>query len=245
MNINKLQHSDEAVINLENVKRHFKVGDNTVRALRGVNLKIYSKDFVVIFGPSGCGKSTLLNLILGIDKPTSGNVHVRDKDIFKMSDDERAMFRLSKIGMVHQMPYWVKSLTVRENIAIPLIIKGIKEETAMQRADRIMEELNIGELGHQRPTQLSGGQQQLTGLARALVTNPWIIIADEPTGNLDSINAEEMMQMLHDLNTKHKRTVLVVTHNGKYWDFGNRRVEMIDGKIIKDAKHKDGSKISS
>jgi putative ABC transport system ATP-binding protein len=238
----KTEHTTgEEVINLEGVKKYFKVGDNTVKALRGVDFKLYSKDFAVIFGPSGCGKSTLLNLILGIDKPTSGEVHIRGKDIFKMPDDKRATFRLSKIGMVHQMPYWVKALTLRENVAMPLIIKGLKESTAMKRADEILEELGIGELGKQRPNQLSGGQQQKAGLARALVTNPWIIIADEPTGNLDSVSAEEMMVTLHDLNKTHKRTVLLVTHNEKYWNLGNRRIEMKDGIITKDLKHKDGS----
>lgn len=242
----KTEHTTgEVVVEVKDAKKYFKEGNNVVKALRGVNFRLYSKDFAVIFGPSGCGKSTLLNLILGIDKPTSGDVHIRDKDIFQMSDDKRATFRLSKIGMVHQMPYWIKSLTLRENVAMPLIIKGLKEATAMQRADQILEELGIGELAKQRPTQLSGGQQQKAGLARALVTNPWIIIADEPTGNLDSTSAEEMMVLLHDLNAMHKRTVLLVTHNEKYWGLGNRRIEMKDGKITKDINHKDGSKVSS
>ena len=233
----------EIVIEAEGITKHFKVGQNSVKALRGVDLKVYPKDFIVIFGPSGCGKSTLLNLILGIERPSSGKVFIREKEIFKMPDDERASFRLSKIGMVHQTPYWIKSLTVQENIALPLIIKGIKESSALQRAVQIMEELEIDSFAHQLPTQLSGGEQQRAGLARALVTNPWIIIADEPTGNLDSIKAEEMMKLLHDLNTIHKRTILLVTHNDKYWNFGNRRVEMKDGKITKDFRHKDGSKI--
>lgn len=227
----------EIAIDIENITRTFEVGENKIRALREIDLKIYTTDFVVIFGPSGCGKSTLLNIILGIDKPTSGKVIVRDRDIFKMPEDERSYFRLSKIGMVYQMPYWIKSLTVRENVAMPLIIKGIKEKNALGRADSIMEELSIAELADQRPTQLSGGQQQKVGLARALVTNPWIIMADEPTGNLDSQAADEIMKILYDLNRKHKRTVILVTHNDKYWEYGNRRIEMIDGKITKDTNH--------
>lgn len=244
MNDNHRFNSNEVVIDVKDVKKYFRVGSNTIKALRGVSLKINNKDFMVIFGPSGCGKSTLLNLILGIERPTSGEIHIRNKNIFKMSEDHRSAFRLSKVGMVHQFPYWIKSLTVRENIAMPLIIKGLNEKVALERADGIMEQLKIGELGHQRPTQLSGGQQQRSSLARALVTNPWIVIADEPTGNLDSVKAEEIMQLLHELNTVHKRTVILVTHNDKYWNFGTRRVEIVDGKIIKDVKHKDGSKIS-
>lgn len=227
----------EIAINVENLTKNFQVGENKIRALRGVDLEVYATDFIVIFGPSGCGKSTLLNIILGIDKPTSGKVTVRDTDIFKMPEDERSYFRLSKIGMVHQMPYWIKSLTVRENIAMPLIIKGINEKNALDRAESIMEEMSIGELADQKPTQLSGGQQQRVGLARALVTNPWIIMADEPTGNLDSQAADELMKILYDLNRKHKRTVILVTHNDKYWEYGNRRIEMIDGKITKDTNH--------
>ncbi len=155
--------NQDVVIEVNNLTKTFLVGDNKIRALRDVDLKIYDTDFVIIFGPSGCGKSTLLNIILGIDQPTSGKVTVRNTDVFKLPEDERAYFRLSKIGMVHQMPYWIKSLTVRENVAIPLIIKGIKEKNALERADAIMEELSIGELANQKPTQLSGGQQQKVG----------------------------------------------------------------------------------
>lgn len=229
--------NQDVVIEVNNLTKTFLVGDNKIRALRDVDLKIYDTDFVIIFGPSGCGKSTLLNIILGIDQPTSGKVTVRNTDVFKLPEDERAYFRLSKIGMVHQMPYWIKSLTVRENVAIPLIIKGIKEKNALERADAIMEELSIGELANQKPTQLSGGQQQKVGLARALITNPWIIMADEPTGNLDSKSADEIMKILYGLSKKHKRTVILVTHNDKYWEYGNRRIEMIDGKIAKDTNH--------
>lgn len=227
----------EIAIEIEDLTRTFFVGNNKIQALRGINLKVYSTDFIVIFGPSGCGKSTLLNIILGIDHPTSGKITIRNTDPFKLSEDKRSYFRLSKIGMVHQMPYWVKSLNIKENIAIPLIIKGINEQNALERADSIMEELSIGELANQKPMQLSGGQQQRVGLARALITNPWIIMADEPTGNLDSQNADEIMKTLYDLNKKHKRTVILVTHNDKYWEYGNRRVEMIDGRITKDTNH--------
>jgi len=227
----------EVAISVEDLTRVFIVGENKIKAIKGINLKIYAADFVVIFGPSGCGKSTLLNLILGIDTPTSGKITIRDTDIFKLPEDERAYFRLSKIGMIHQMPYWIKSLSVRENIAMPVIIKGILEKNALERADAIMEELSIGELALQKPTQLSGGQQQKVGLARALVTNPWIVIADEPTGNLDSKGADEIMNVLFKLNRTHKRTVILVTHNDKYWEYGNRRIEMLDGKITKDRNH--------
>jgi len=228
------------VINAEEVEKSFKVGEGVVRVLRGVDLQVYSGDFAVIFGPSGCGKSTLLNIIMGIDTPTSGTVHVRDTNIEKLSEDGRATFRSRKMGMVHQLPYWVKSIDVRHNVALPLIIKGEKQDEALVKADKLLRELEIIKLSTKRPSQLSGGEQQKVGIARALICEPWIILADEPTGNLDSEAGEEIMELLRRLNREEGRTILLVTHNDRYWNAGNRRIEMEDGKIIKDTKHKDG-----
>ena len=228
------------VINAEEVEKSFKVGEGVVRVLRGVDLQVYSGDFAVIFGPSGCGKSTLLNIIMGIDTPTSGTFHVRDTNIEKLSEDGRATFRSRKMGMVHQLPYWVKSIDVRHNVALPLIIKGEKQDEALVKADKLLRELEIIKLSTKRPSQLSGGEQQKVGIARALICEPWIILADEPTGNLDSEAGEEIMELLRRLNREEGRTILLVTHNDRYWNAGNRRIEMEDGKIIKDTKHKDG-----
>jgi len=236
------EEDKEIAIRIENLHKSFKVGSNMVEVLRGINLEVYCEEFLVIFGPSGCGKSTLLNIILGIDTPTSGQVEVRDTNIFKLNEDRRGCFRISEIGMVYQMSYWVKTLNVRENTALPLIVKGIKSKVALKRADKMLLSLKADELKYQIPTELSGGEQQKVGLARALVTNPGIILADEPTGNLDSESAHEIMRILEELNKKHKRTVILVTHNEDYWDYGKRRIEMKDGQIIKDTDH--GSKIS-
>lgn len=230
------------VINAEKIEKSFQVGDSHVRALRGVDLQIYSGDFAVIFGPSGCGKSTLLNIIMGIDTPTSGEVHIRDINIAKLSEDERATFRSLKMGMVHQMPYWVKSIDARYNVALPLIIKGEKQGEALEKADKMLRQLDIIKLGREIPSQLSGGEQQKLGIARALIATPWIILADEPTGNLDSESGEEIMELLRHLNREEGRTILLVTHNDRYWNAGNRRIEMEDGKIIKDTYHQDGTK---
>jgi len=233
----------EVVIEVEDISKDFKVGKNEIHALRDINLKIYSTDFAVIFGPSGCGKSTLLNIILGIDNPTTGKVILRDRNIFLIPEDERGIFRSRKIGMIYQTPYWVRSLNSVENVALPLIIEGIKQSFALARAHKVMEELEIDTLAKQIPTQLSGGEQQKLELARALVANPWIIMADEPTGNLDSASANEIMELFDELNQKHDRTVVLVTHNQAYWGLGNRRIEMKDGKIIKDSKHRRNSTI--
>jgi len=179
----------------------------------------------------------LFNVILGLDKPTKGDVIVRDSKIYNMDDDTRAKFRAKKIGMIYQMPYWIKSLNVVENVALPLIVEGEKEYEATKQAKSILQELKIIDLSNQIPTQLSGGEQQKVGMARALVSNPWILMADEPTGNLDSSSGEAIMKILKELNQKHKRTILMVTHNEDYFDYGTRRVEMKDGEIIKDTKN--------
>ena len=234
--------SKSIVIKIENVEKSFEVGEGHVRVLRGVDLEVHAGDFAVIFGPSGCGKSTLLNIILGIDTPTSGKVHVRDTNIETLTDDERASFRSRKMGMVHQMPYWIKSIDVRRNVALPLIVKGENRNKAIEKADKLLRQLNTNKLARKNPYQLSGGEQQKIGIARALICEPWIVLADEPTGNLDKTAGDEIMKLLRHLNEDEGRTILLVTHNERYWNAGNRRIEMEDGKIIKDTHHKDGTK---
>jgi putative ABC transport system ATP-binding protein len=154
-----------------------------------------------------------------------------------LSEEKRGIFRSDKMGIIHQMPYWAKSLNVLENVALPLIVEGEKEKNALVSAERILKELGISEFSRQKPTQLSGGQQQKVAFARALISNPWIVFADEPTGNLDSKSAEEIMNLFTMLNEKSKRTIVLVTHNRDYWDLGTRRIEMRDGLIEKDARH--------
>lgn len=232
---NRAKH--EKIIEISGLKKTFKVGDNLVSGLRGLDLKIYATDFLVIFGPSGCGKSTLLNIIAGIDTSTEGSVVVRDTDIFAMNEDQRAKFRAKKMGIVHQMPYWIKSLNVLENVSLPLIIEGEKPRIARSRAIDTLNEIGIGKLAHQLPGQLSGGQQQRVGIARALISNPWILMADEPTGNLDSTSADEIIALFDALNRKHKRTIIMVTHNQAYWEMGTRRIEMKDGLIVRESYH--------
>lgn len=227
----------EVVIDVKDVDKDFAVGKNTIKVLKKINIDVRSTDFIVVYGPSGCGKSTLFNIILGLDQPTKGEVIVRDTKIYNLDDDQRAKFRAKKIGMIYQMPYWIKSLNVIENVALPLIIEGEKEADAIRHAKRVLSDIGISDLSKQIPTQLSGGEQQKVGLARALVSNPWILMADEPTGNLDSKSGKEIMEIFRDLNQKHKRTILMVTHNEEYFDYGTRKVEMKDGEIIKDTKN--------
>lgn len=195
----------QVVINAEKISKVFDLGKRKIQALSNVDLEVKSRDFLIIFGPSGCGKSTLLNIIAGADEPTSGKVIVRDKNIFNMTEDERGIFRSKKMGIIYQMSYWIKSLNVAENVAMPLIINGMKSRRAIDKAMALLLELKIDKLATQNPSQLSGGEQQKIGFARALISNPHIIIADEPTGNLDSTSADEVMSLFHTLNTQYKK----------------------------------------
>ncbi|MEI6498687.1 MAG: ABC transporter ATP-binding protein [bacterium] len=230
-------HEHNTIIKLKDVSREFHIGKNVVVALKDIDFEVKARDFIILFGPSGCGKSTLLNTILGLDEPTTGTVAVRDTKIYSLSDDERAKYRVKKIGMVYQMSNWIKSLNVVENVAFPLIAQGIGQKEAIARAHKELKEIGIQRLAHQAPTQLSGGEQQKAGIARALVSNPHIIIADEPTGNLDSTSSDEIMSLFISLNLQKKKTILMVTHNQSYWDVGTERVEMKDGMIIKRTPH--------
>lgn len=236
----------ESVIKLTGVTKVFDLGESKIQALggidsngaeNGVDFEVRSRDFVIIHGPSGCGKSTLLNMITGADDPTHGKVVVRGKNLASMDEDERGIYRSKKMGIIYQMSYWIKSLNAVENVALPLIIEGVKAKRAVERASSLLSELKIHKLAKQNPAQLSGGEQQKLGFARALITNPHIIIADEPTGNLDSAAADEIMRMLDTLNNDMKKTILLVTHNPAYWDLGTKRVEMKDGIIIKEVTH--------
>lgn len=230
------EENKRSIIEITNLAKLFQVGRFEVKALGPIDLKLYSTDFTIIFGPSGCGKSTLLNTICGLEPPSTGKVIVRDTDVYAMNENERADFRARKFGIVYQMPYWVKSLSVLDNVAIPLFLQKAPANYAYARAKESLAKVGLTEFEKHLPTELSGGQQQKVSLARALVTNPWIIVADEPTGNLDSKSASEVIQLFMDLNTKSKRTVIMVTHNLEYLPYATRTVSMIDGQIA-ESKH--------
>ncbi len=228
--------SEKIVVKAKNLHKTFGKGHNANHVLKGVNLNIYSGDFTVIFGPSGCGKTTLLNCLIGLEPPDKGKIDVRGTEITSLEEDKRADFRARKFGIVYQMPYWVKALSVRENVALPLTITGSEEEHALKRADTTLEKVGINEVKNQVPTELSGGEQQRAGLARALISWPWIIVADEPTGNLDIESGKRMMDLLKKLSSKQKRTVILVTHNTDYLQYGTRQVAMEDGEIVGDSR---------
>ncbi len=221
------------VIECKGVKKTFARGKLANEVLHGINLEIYAGEYVILFGPSGCGKSTLLNIISGLEPATSGKVNIRGKDITKFNEKELARQHRSRIGMVFQSFNLLKSLTVLENIALPQVFAGARLSRRTRRAENLLKLFEFERFRNYTPNELSGGQQQRVAIARALVNNPWILLVDEPTGNLDSKSAGEVMQLLKDLNERSKRTILLVTHNPDYITHPHRVLYMKDGQIIR------------
>lgn len=222
----------ESIIEVkELVKTYTPQDSEPVEAIKGVSFDICATDFVIVYGPSGCGKSTLLHCLIGLEPSTSGQIVVRGCDITKLSEEERSFMRADKFGMVYQQPYWVKSLNVWENVALPLLIAGENEKKARLKAIKALEEVEMAKYFLKNPVRLSGGQQQRVGMARALVNDPWIIIADEPTGNLDTASAQRVIEVLKSLNHDKHRTIIMVTHNLSYLPLANKKIAMLDGRI--------------
>ncbi len=203
-----------------------------VRALHNVNLSIEAGEFVAIMGPSGSGKSTLLYLLGGLDRPTSGTVQLRDTDVSKLSDQALSRLRRTEIGFVFQFFNLLPILTARENVALPLILDGVARADALRRADAALDRVGLVDRGTHRPAELSGGQQQRVALARALVTDPALILADEPTGNLDSQASDEIVQLLRRAVDEWGRTVVIVTHDPRIAAHTDRIVFIKDGQIV-------------
>lgn len=219
------------IISVKNVFKDFDMGKTIAPVLKDVTFDISFGEFVIIFGPSGCGKSTLLNTLAGLEKPTSGDVFVRGDNIYKKTDDERAKFRHDKLGIVYQQPNWIGALNVIENVEFPLRISGMKTSRAVKRSKNILDMFGFSKYETYKPTELSGGQQQRVAMCRALVNNPWIIIADEPTGNLDSVSAADVMEVFKYLNDESKRTILMVSHNLEYEKYATKIIYMKDGRV--------------
>ncbi len=216
-----------------NVSKTYILGDVEVKALQGVNLEIYSGEFICIFGQSGCGKSTILSIIAGLQKPSTGEVYVRGEKLSTLDNEGLAKYRRSKIGIVFQSFNLIPSMNIIENIALPLTFARISKSQRMARAKSLLETVGLAKYAGHTSSQLSGGQQQRVAIARSLVTAPWIMLADEPTGNLDTKSANEVMRLLISLNRKSKRTVILITHNPEYLDYADRIFFMQDGKVIK------------
>ncbi|MFA6963894.1 MAG: ATP-binding cassette domain-containing protein [Patescibacteria group bacterium] len=221
------------VIKISGLEKTFFVGDQYIEALKGVETDIMPGEFVVIYGPSGCGKTTLLSLMGGLDKPTAGQVWVHDQNIYTLSEAELAEYRRTKIGMVFQQFNLIPTLSAIDNIAMPLILSGVDRKKAYVRASELLSVVELSDRANHKPVELSGGQQQRIAIARALVANPWILLVDEPTGNLDEPTGLEIMRMIKTISTKWGRTVVLVTHNPDFLHYGDKILHMKDGKIVK------------
>lgn len=219
------------MIRLENIKRVFRTKDIVTTALNGVNIEINDGEFVAIMGPSGCGKSTLLNILGLIDSPTEGGYMLQDFDVANLSEDERTVTRKGQIGFVFQAFNLIDELNVYENVELPLLYLNISWKERRERVEKVLSQLKMSHRAKHFPNQLSGGQQQRVAVARAVVANPAIILADEPTGNLDSKNSLEVMELLRELNDE-GTTIVMVTHSQHDATFAHRIINLYDGQIV-------------
>lgn len=229
-----------SVIKAVGVTKSFDTGPAGVDAVRGIDLSIEAGEMVAIVGPSGSGKSTLLTLLGAIDTPTTGRVLLDGVDIATLGDNERTLFRRRRIGFVFQAFNLIPTLTAEENVALPLELDGVPEATAVERARKVLERVGLSHRADHLPSTISGGEQQRVAVARALVTEPALLLADEPTGNLDSANSEQVMRLLRDLVDKHGQTVVIVTHDMLVAGIADRIVHVRDGLI----QYEDAQKVS-
>ncbi len=222
-----------AVVQVANLEKTYRLGNVMVNALRGVNLTLYQAEFVVITGPSGSGKTTLLNIIGTLDKPSSGKVSIDGDDITGMKDGQLTKLRRYKIGFVFQFHNLIPVLTALENVELPLLTAGVKPKAAQERASLMLERVGLKERLTHLPDELSGGEQQRVAIARALANHPKIILADEPTGDLDTKTGTEVVQIMYEAAKKENASVLVVTHDPVVADRAEKLFEMRDGMITK------------
>ncbi|MFB6208491.1 MAG: ABC transporter ATP-binding protein [Candidatus Nanohaloarchaea archaeon] len=228
------------LIELEDVVKEYQMGENVVRALRGADLNIEPGDFVAIMGPSGSGKSTLMNMVGALDVPTTGKVELDDRNLSELSENELAVLRSEKVGFVFQKFNLIPSMTAQENVALPMLFRGSSRKERMDRAAEILERIGMGDRLHHMPSELSGGQQQRVSLARALVNDPEIILADEPTGNLDTETGDQVMELLEDLN-KEGKTIIMVTHDPHDAQYAEYIVDIKDGVTSRKEKEESYS----
>lgn len=228
---------DSSAILLERVHKRYGTGPQAVEALNDVTLRVASEEFLSIMGPSGCGKSTLLNLIAGIDTPTSGRVWVAGYDLAQLSDDARSDLRLRHIGFVFQSFNLFPTFTAEENVTWPLEFLGVHWREARKRADATLAEVGLDDSARRRrPAGLSGGEQQRVAIARALVTKPRLLVADEPTGNLDSRTGQSILDLMQMLNQEEHLSIVLVTHSPFAAGYGHRTVELSDGRILRETR---------
>ncbi|MDE1842587.1 MAG: ABC transporter ATP-binding protein [Thaumarchaeota archaeon] len=232
---NEIVHDDSTALKVENLSKIYNSTAGRVVALDNVSFSIKKGEFVSIIGPSGSGKSTVLNMVGALDRPSSGKIYIDGIDMFSLNDSELATVRNRRIGFIFQSFNLINRTTVQKNVKLPGIIAGMSTDEADLRADKILSALGIADKKNQKPVNLSGGQQQRVAIARSLINNPSIILADEPTGNLDTKTGEDVFDMLKMLSHKFKRTIIMVTHNPELAESTDRSILLRDGRIEKDA----------
>ena len=229
--------SAPSVISLKGVSKHYTSGPQTVEALRSIDLTVPEGQFLSVMGASGSGKSTLLNIVAGLDAPSRGEVAVLGRNLAELSDDERSDLRLEHIGFIFQSFNLFPTLNIQENVAWPLKFRGLRWKDAARQAAAILQQMGIDEDAYERrPSELSGGEQQRIAIARALVVKPALLLADEPTGNLDSRTGQAVLDLLRSLNFDRKLTVILVTHSTFAATYGHRTIEIQDGAIVRDVE---------
>lgn len=222
------------ILRVENLSKAYGEGTNRVVALDDVSLTVKQGEFVVIIGPSGSGKSTLLHSLGGVDRPTAGKVFIAGKDVYRQNDEELAIFRRRQVGLIYQFYNLIPILNVVENITLPVLLDGQKVNQA--RLDELLKTLGLVDRTGHLPNQLSGGQQQRVSIGRALMNAPALVLADEPTGNLDSENSQQILELLKYSNKKYKQTMIVITHDENIANQADRVISIKDGKINSDEK---------
>lgn len=225
------------IVETENLTRIYGSGEAQVNALDGVSLHVDTGEFVAVMGPSGCGKSTLLHLIGGLDHPSSGVVKIEGQDLSRLNDDDLTDLRREHIGFIFQFFNLIPTLTALDNTALPLVLGGMKPGDAQVKAAEWLGKLEVSDRSTHRPEELSGGQRQRVAIARSLVTDPTLILADEPTGNLDSKAAQEFAALLRDIVDRWERSILLVTHDPRISSYADRILQMKDGRITEQTKN--------
>ena len=228
---------EEAFIRIRNLKKHYQMGGAVVRALDGLDLDIPRGSFNVVMGPSGSGKSTLLYLVGGLDRPTSGQIEFNDQRLSEMDENQLAAFRRRTVGFIFQSFNLIQSMTAAENVAFPMQFAGVPGKERVSRARTALERVNLQDRALHKPSELSGGQQQRVAIARSLVNDPPLILADEPTGNLDSTSGEGIMQLLLELNQA-GRTILVVTHDPRMLPYATQKIFLLDGLSVSESAYR-------
>ncbi len=228
----RLEQAVDPVIALKNVVKVYAIGTEKLRALDGVDLNIYPGEFACIIGRSGSGKSTLLNMMAGLEKPSKGSIRIAGKQIERMNEGELVQFRLNNVGFVFQSFNLFAMHTALDNVAMPLMYKGVNKMTRTSRARKMLAAVGLRTHMQHKPTQMSGGQQQRVGIARALVTQPKILFADEPTGNLDFNTSREILRLIRDICHEKNTTLIMVTHDPEMAQYADRVIRLLDGRVI-------------